>query len=65
MNNDATLRDYYIKLQNLYNNAVTMLTALNQSLTTSSSSIEVSLTEDNGTIASKVNKEIGNKVKAS
>lgn len=54
MNNDATLRDYYIKLQNLYNNAVTMLTAINQSLTTSSSSIEVSLTEDNGNVINKV-----------
>ena len=50
MNNDATLRDYYVKLQNLYNNAVTMLTAINQSLTTSSSSIEVSLTEDGNVI---------------
>lgn len=55
MNNDATLRDYYIKLQNLYNNAVTMLTAINQSLTTSSSSIEVSLTEDGGSTVNKVN----------
>ena len=54
MNNDATLRDYYIKLQSLYNNAVTMLTAINQSLTTSSSSIEVSLTEDNGSVINKV-----------
>lgn len=54
MNNDATLRDYYIKIQNLYNNAVTMLTAINKSLTTSSSSIEVSLTED-GNVIEKMN----------
>lgn len=54
MNNDATLRDYYIKIQNLYNNAVTMLTAINKSLTTSSSSIEVSLSED-GNVIEKMN----------
>ena len=40
-----SLKEYYIKLQGMYNNAVNMLTAINQSLSTSSS--EVSITLDN------------------
>ena len=45
MNNDASLREYYIKLQKMYNNVQTLLSALNKSLTTSASEIEISVTD--------------------
>lgn len=45
MNNDASLREYYIKLQSMYNNAITILNALNKSLTTSASEIEISVSD--------------------
>lgn len=52
MNNDTSLKEYYLNLQSLYNKAVNMLMALNSSLTTSSSEIElnVSDTDDAETI---------------
>lgn len=51
MNNDTSLKEYYIKLQKMYNSAVDMLTAINQSLTTSSAEIEVNVidTDDSST----------------
>ena len=45
MNNDASLREYYIKLQNMYNKVQTLLEALNKSLTTSASEIEISVAD--------------------
>ena len=45
MNNDASLREYYIKLQKMYNNVQTLLSALNKSLTTSASEIEISVAD--------------------
>ena len=47
MNNNSSLKEYYINIQNLYQNAVNMLTALNQSLSTSSSEVTVSIINDN------------------
>lgn len=39
-----SLKEYYVKLQNLYNNAVNMLTAINQSLSSTSSEISITIT---------------------
>ena len=41
MNNNNSLKDYYIKLQELYSNVVNILTAINQSFHTSASEITV------------------------
>lgn len=41
-----SLKEYYVKLQNLYNNAVNMLTAINQSLSTTSSEISITITDE-------------------
>ena len=49
MKNDTSLKEYYINLQNMYTNAVSMLDALNKSLTTSSSEIEVLLANSDDT----------------
>ena len=35
MNNDTALKEYYVNLQKMYNKAASMLSAINQSLTTS------------------------------
>jgi hypothetical protein len=43
MNNDTSLKEYYLNLQTLYNKAINMLMALNSSLTTSSSEIELNV----------------------
>ena len=40
---DNSLREYYIKLQNLYTNGVNILTALNQSLTTNASEVSINI----------------------
>ena len=42
MKND-TLKEYYVKLENLWSNAVNLLTAMNQSLHTNASEITVTL----------------------
>lgn len=42
-----SLKEYYIKIQELYDNAVNMLTAINQSLSTTSSEITVPIIKDN------------------
>lgn len=46
------LKEYYIKLHELYNNAVNILTAINQSLSTNASEVTIELFENN--TASKV-----------
>ena len=38
---NSTIKDHYIKIQELYNNAVNILTAINQSFYSSSSEINV------------------------
>jgi len=47
MNN--TIKDYYIKLSKLYTNCTNMLTALNQSLSSSSPQIVINLEDNDGT----------------
>lgn len=44
-----SLKEYYIKLHTLYNNAVNMLTAINQSLTSNASEVSVEISENNTT----------------
>lgn len=44
-----SLKEYYVKLQNLYNNAVNMLTAINQSLSTTSSEISITISGNDDT----------------
>lgn len=52
--NDS-LKQYYVKLQELYSNAVNMLTAINQSLTTAASEVTVNVSDgNNGTSAVKI-----------
>jgi hypothetical protein len=45
MNNDTSLKEYYLNLQSLYNKAVNMLMALNSSLTTSAAEIELNVAD--------------------
>ena len=45
---DTTLKDYYKNIQNMYTNAVNMMSALNQSLMSSSSKVYVNLVSNNG-----------------
>lgn len=45
MEKTNSIKDLYINIQNLYNNAVNMLTAINQSLQTSSSEVTVTLSD--------------------
>ena len=49
MNNTNTLKEYYIKIFDLYNNCVNMLTSLNQSLSTASPQVSLNITDSNGT----------------
>lgn len=44
-----SLKEYYVKLQGMYDNAVNMLTAINQSLSTSASEITVTLDQNDNT----------------
>lgn len=46
-NSNSSLKEYYVKLQELYINAVNMLTALNQSLSTTASEVSVNLIDSN------------------
>ena len=46
-----SLKEYYVKLQELYNNAVNILTAINQSLSTSASEITVNVTNSDDTVS--------------
>lgn len=43
--NQSSLKEYYVSLERLYNNAVNILTALNQSLSTTSSEITVTIAD--------------------
>ena len=45
MNNNNSLKDYYVKLQELYSNVVNILTAINQSFHTSASEVTVNYTD--------------------
>lgn len=49
MNTRDTLKEYYINLQKMYNNAVNMLTAINQSLSTSSTEVLVNVMDTDDT----------------
>lgn len=44
-----TLKEYYINLQSMYNNAVNMLTAINQSLQTTSTNVLVNIMDNDDT----------------
>lgn len=46
MKND-TLKEYYVKLENLWNNALNVLTAINQSLHTNASEVTVNISDGN------------------
>lgn len=45
-----SLKEYYVKLQSLYDNAVNMLTAINQSLSSTASEVTITMHQDDGTI---------------
>lgn len=45
-----SLKEYYVKLQGLYDNAVNMLTAINQSLSSTASEVTITMHQDDGTI---------------
>lgn len=49
MNNNNSLKDYYVKLQELYNNVVNILTAINQSFHTNASEVTVNYTDTDNT----------------
>ena len=49
-----SLKEYYIKLHTLYTNAVNMLTAINQSLTTNASQVSMEIYEDNTATTVKI-----------
>ena len=42
-----SLKEYYVKLQGMYNNAVNLLTAINQSLSTSASEVSIAVADTN------------------
>ena len=44
-----SIKEYYVNLQGLYNNAINLLTAINQSLTTSASEVSVTVTNNDST----------------
>lgn len=52
MNKNDSLKEYYIKLQSLYNNAVNLLTAINQSFQTSASEISVDVAGNDDSVIS-------------
>jgi len=45
-----TLKEYYVNLQTMYNNAVNMLTAINQSLQSTSTDVLVNIMDTNSCI---------------
>ena len=51
MRTTDTLKEYYVNLQSLYNNAVNILTAINQSLQTTSSEVTVNITNSDDTVS--------------
>ena len=48
-NTTDSLKDYYVKLQGLYENAVNILTAINQSLVSNASEITVNVADTDDT----------------
>jgi len=50
MNNTNTLKEYYIKIFDLYNNCVNMFTSLNQSLSTASPQVSLNIVDSNGNV---------------
>ena len=44
-----SIKEYYVYRQGLYNNAVNLLTAINQSLTTSASEVSITVTNNDNT----------------
>jgi hypothetical protein len=44
-----TIKDYYVEIQNLYNEAIKILTTLNQSLYSHASTIPLTIIDDNYT----------------
>lgn len=51
---NTSLKEYYKNIQTLYTNAVNMMTAINQSLTSNSSKVYVNLINNDGEVYSKV-----------
>lgn len=49
LGNNNSIKDYYVNLQGLYNNAINLLTAINQSLTTSASEVSVNVVNNDNT----------------
>lgn len=49
-----SLKEYYIKLHTLYNNAINILTAINQSLSTNASEVSIELFENNTSSTVKI-----------
>lgn len=45
-----SLKEYYVKLQSLYDNVVNMLTAINQSLSSTASEVTITMHQDDGTV---------------
>ena len=55
MENNNTIKEYYIKILDLYNNCINILTALNQSLTTTSPQVVVNIVDsENNIIEQKI-----------
>ena len=50
MNENNTIKEYYVKILNLYNNCLNLITALNQSLSTTSPQVVVSMTDDDNNV---------------
>jgi hypothetical protein len=49
-----SLKEYYVKLHTLYNNAINILTAINQSLSTNASEVSIELFENNTSSTVKI-----------
>ena len=54
INTNSSLKEYYIKMQEMMNTAVNMVTAINQSLTTATSEITLATTVDGVTTTFRV-----------
>lgn len=49
---NSSLKDYYVRIEELYNESVKLLLALNKSLTSNASEVNVQITNSNGTSSS-------------
>lgn len=55
MNSENTIKEYYIKLLDLYNNCINIITALEQSLTTTSPQVVIKITDaENNVVEQKI-----------